>query len=370
MFVSLPVELQRECVRGLDLESLKAFRLVSKTTLALPTEELFSTVGLMPSDESVERYTNIINDEKLNPLVRKVVFNTSDDPNSTDEEESKLLESYADAMKSLGRFEKLKEVGVRFAQECADSPPWSLFVRTKVLEALFEGTENSKHSAVNVNCLTIKNLQDVTSSSIYESDNFHSFRSRLKQLHLDITTETDDLSPEHSIELDNLHIGFDCDLPLHWLEPLQPQLTDLSIFSNTFWGFYPDCNLQDIHFPNLKSLSLGNWNIVHDWQIDWILSHGTTLRELFLDDCGIVTLLRMTEKQIPEEWSGLPVFLDGGMESHYVKEITMRWHEVFPRFQSDLPQLQRFSLGKGDWDWGTQFEERYELTPRLLETRC
>ncbi|EDN92448.1 hypothetical protein SS1G_08311 [Sclerotinia sclerotiorum 1980 UF-70] len=47
-------------------------------------------------------------------------------------------------------------------------------------------------------------------------------------------------------------------------------------------------------FAKLPStwLELGNYSFSHDWQLDWILSHGETLQVLILDFRPIVSVLR------------------------------------------------------------------------------
>ncbi|KAF2634450.1 hypothetical protein P280DRAFT_413823 [Massarina eburnea CBS 473.64] len=378
MFFDLPVELQRVCVHTLHVDALKEFRLVNKTALALATEVLFGTVSLMPSDESAEKFTNILHDETLSSFVRKVIFNTSHDPAAEDRKESDLLDSFADAMRSVGRFKNLKVVDLGFALNCAHEDGsvtgWEKEVaetvsfRTDVLETLLEGMDNDQTPATNVNHLVIKNLQDGTSPGIYNSAGFISVLGRLKRLHLNITTETDEASPEDEIMKPSLHRCFNRDLSERWLKPLQQQLTHLTIYCSTFWGFFPVCDLRGVHFPNLKSLSLGNWTIVHVWQIQWLLSHGRTLEAVILDDCPIVTVLKVNAEQKPKEWN-LAVSSESPTSQIDIKEIGMRWHHVFPRFQLELPHLQHFALGQGGWKEGTQFEERYDLAPRLLKSR-
>ncbi len=63
-------------------------------------------------------------------------------------------------------------------------------------------------------------------------------------------------------------------------------------------------DFRGLHFPKLKKLQLENYTFSHDWQLDWILSHGATLEELMLDDCPIVSFIR-NYGEIDEE--GYPV---------------------------------------------------------------
>lgn len=42
-----------------------------------------------------------------------------------------------------------------------------------------------------------------------------------------------------------------------------------------------------IVFPNLRYLALGNHTFTQNWQVDWIISHGSSLVTLILEDCPI-----------------------------------------------------------------------------------
>lgn len=185
-------------------------------------------------------------------------------------------------------FNSLQGVELKFARECAaDGSSVLLFkqevcetqlFRTKVLEVFFKSLNDAKGSGEKIDSLTIKNLQDCTSERIYHSKNFQVVRSRLMKLHLQIATESDETAPEYNIDKTGCHQMFTIDLLDHWLKPLQlqSQLTHLTLYTAVcFWRFWPFCDLRRVCFPRLKSLSLGNWTIVHGWQIDWILSHGT-----------------------------------------------------------------------------------------------
>lgn len=77
-------------------------------------------------------------------------------------------------------------------------------------------------------------------------------------------------------------------LPSLWLEPGTSNLQHLTLFANPYWGYYPKFSLQGVHFPNLKTLSLGKHCFVDDSQLDWTLSHGSTLTKLHFSDCTIL----------------------------------------------------------------------------------
>ena len=380
MFFQLPLELQRQCVQSLDVATLKSFRVVNKSALALATESLFSTVNLLPTDGSAEKYSHILNDARLKLLVRRAIFNTSEDPLDDDrehEEKAKFLRSFKDVMLSVSKFPRLKEVELKFSRACSMPSSWDRYgaevaesrhFRISVLNSFFAGLREAREPGVHVESLSIKNLQDGTDKRVYDSKAFQAVVGKVKRLHLQIATEDDESAPENNIDFESCQNFFRVSLPGQWLKPLQSQLTHLTLYAGQMhWGFWPFCDLRGIHFPALKSLALGNWTIVHEWQIDWLLSHGSTLEELILDECPIVTALRMSDKQIKLYWPDLPnLWTNRFGDGHYFKEVSIRWHHVLPRFQTSLPHLGRFAMGRGDWRRQTMFEDRYEMVNKCL----
>jgi hypothetical protein len=372
MFFKLPVELQHQCVRSLDVATFRSLRLVNKSAIALATEHLFSTVVLLPTNASAEKYMTVLESTKLNPIVQGVIFNTSEDPLSDERKESVLLDSFRDALFSVTRFRNLRKVDLKFARNCAMSLPFEVAVaetehfRTEVLRALFYGLNKKRNPPAHVPFLTVKNLQDRTDEKFYDSVPFLKVTRRLQRLHLQIATEDDEDCPYQNSYQEGCQRCFNVGLPNRWLKPLQTQLTHLSLYSaECMWGFWPMCPLRDMHFPSLKSLALGNWTIVHEWQIDWLLSHGPTLEELILDDCPIVTTLKMYADRVKTYWpdAGRPwTNYVGGL--CWFKEAPLRWHHVFPRFQDSFPRLCNFAMGSG-----TTFEQRYELAARCVNGR-
>lgn len=105
-----------------------------------------------------------------------------------------------------------------------------------------------------------------------------------------------------------------------------------------------------MHLPQLKTLSLGNFTFVHDSQLDWILSHGATLTELYIDDCPI-----LFEVLIHEEKTYLaPDAYETHQHSHGNKKYASydsRWHDYFQAFKDKLPLLQHFRFGSCPYWW-------------------
>ena len=196
------------------------------------------------------------------------------------------------------------------------------------------------------------------------SDTFRSVRITLTNLHLQIATEERE---QHELDCAAIHQGFTVDLPELWLNPTVPHLTHLTLYCySAMWGLYPFVDFRQVQtFPYLESLSFGNWTIAHDWQIDWIVSHGATLKQLLPDDCPIVVALRMVgdDNMAQLNFPGLQP-LPGEDWAPYFTLVPLR---------SNLHQLEHFAMygtgGNHDWCEDT-FEHRYSLENALRSSRC
>ena len=137
------------------------------------------------------------------------------------------------------------------------------------------------------------------------------------------------------------------------------------------WGLYPFVDFRQFGpFPCLESLSLGDWTIAHDWQIDWVLSHGPTLKQLLLDDCPIIPALRMAGDDNMARLNFPSLQAEGDSYFPYFKLISLRWHQVLDRFRSVLPHLEHFAMCGSDCDWTDDaFDHRYNLTNKFRANR-
>ncbi|KAH3944752.1 hypothetical protein HBI81_231620 [Parastagonospora nodorum] len=229
---------------------------------------------------------------------------------------------FLEMLELIHQIKNLQEVELKFAKQCAveEVTRWSSWTKgvaetLRFRNKVFENFLSALQQAGKIQYLTIKNLQDYHNKSIFERQDFRIIRDRLPQLHLQIAAEYDEASPEYTIEKPALHAGYTQDLPNTWLKPLSGQLTHLTLYgaeSMCMWGIWPlvdFCNIPT--FAHLKSLSFGRFTVVHDWQIDWILSHAETLEELIPDDCPIVTVLYMDDKPAKASFPDLPILRSG-----------------------------------------------------------
>ncbi|KAH8701311.1 hypothetical protein GQ44DRAFT_717848 [Phaeosphaeriaceae sp. PMI808] len=211
-------------------------------------------------------------------------------------------------------------------------------MRTQVLNTLFTALD---HDYLNVTNLRIDHLQDYT-KGVYNTPAFQNVRKKLTQLHLKIVSESSEWKPEGDIDMNERHDFFNHELNKHWLIPLQNQLTNLTLFSNDFFGVYPRWDTRGLHFPHLQSLSLGMWSIAHDWQIEWLLSHANTLEELYLEECPIVNSTQNSNMG-PDELSITNTYNNEGQ--FFPK---LRWHTVLSLVSKRMKRLRRFSMVHGD----------------------
>lgn len=162
-------------------------------------------------------------------------------------------------------------------------------------------------------------------------------------------------------------------------------LRKLSLYSNFYWGFNPKLSLEGIHCPNLQSLTLGHFSFFEDQQVDWILSHSSTLQELYLDDCSILFRARIQDSKYKLDNCPIPTsrmeFQAGDVRGEaslyhrgdaWLYHYPRRWNDYFVSFETGLPHLRRFVIGhNGAWSPKTElaFEKELELVPALMHDR-
>lgn len=147
-------------------------------------------------------------------------------------------------------------------------------------------------------------------------------------------------------------------------------LEHLTLYCDRHLGLCPALDLSVVHFPRLKSLALGKFTFAHGDQLDWILAHGPTLRELYLDNCWTIHHTRCygTEDTQPvypsaarEPWE--PNERIPCLERRYPR----RWHHYFDSFRTGLPHLRHFRFGRSDWTNEYPFEKERDITIGLFD---
>ncbi|KAF7195144.1 hypothetical protein HII31_03612 [Pseudocercospora fuligena] len=383
----IPNELLDRVCAFSETAALKSLRLTSKTCNASAIKALFSHVEVLPAKESVRKCIAILRTDYLNAMVTHIAINTSLTPENEDESENGgwpseriLPDGFDFVLFMIGKFEKLKQVSLRFSRPCVaeEQEGWGLGdhkaisvrdtvrLRHSVLRHLLEGLRH-KHHPAKISSLTIKHLQNILNDEVGLSEDLVSTLSGLTSLSLQIAGEVTDF-PESDDQLTEPHQFFGTDLCKKILVPASANLQDLRLYSNEYWGFWPFFNFYGLHFPSLKSLTLGNFIFFTDHQLDWIISHADTLRSLTLDDCAILPDARLYngDQYFPEALRRFIQFSqeDGEVFLHH----PARWHDYFRAFSEKL-QLRHFGFGHGSWDKHRQLEDSDLLPVELRDDR-
>ncbi|MCJ1309723.1 hypothetical protein MMC25_003383 [Agyrium rufum] len=386
---SLPQEIMDIIVSQGSRKELKTLRLTSKSLSVAATEALFSYVHTNPEAYSQKAFQAILEDTRFSRLVRTLRYTTfqgSDKELSeygNDQEESELSEELATTLGAFVQFPNLQAVQLVFAKVCSNPKPGrhlpaaeqSIEFRYQFMEKLFAALDTSLRSHPQPKSLSIKNLQNKNVKSFVGSDTFLSIISSLKELRLGVIVQYDSTCFEDSWAFSEMH-DFWKELPGTWLRPACDNLESLALHMDSYWGYFPKCDLRKIHFRKLRTLELGNYSFSHDWQHKWILRHGETLEELVLDHCCILTYTANFGAMDEEKY---PVQPEEDRGRSYFYEYPRAWSTYFSRFKRWLPHLKTFRMGSGDWRDGINFfgeghwrtglnEERYMTLDRTVES--
>ncbi|ESZ95191.1 hypothetical protein SBOR_4422 [Sclerotinia borealis F-4128] len=380
-----------------DFRDLKALRFVSKSVSVPATEELFSycslylqglhaqegddgredveedngeeqegeVIGEMASTiksrskTDMEARTNlekVLSVSHLKQAIYTIRYITNLDPNlSMDEynEDSQPFSAFTTPMRNLVEnsvpIGRKKMVGSFILLEHKIAMNIALlFLRRKLFAAL----NNPKFPTPDFTTLSLKNLQNVNDPILTKSENFLAVLNRITNLRIRVVVEYDEASPASSWGFAPMH-DFFTQFPSTWLAPCTQNLTSLTLHCCEFWGYFPRCDWRDVHFPQLKKLELGNYTFSHDWQLDWILSHGDTLEVLVLNNCPIVSAIRQFGDASEEKYVMEPT-KDSGSEN--VWYYRTKWADHFRKMQDSILKLRLLQIGTGTWLHGKGFD--------------
>jgi hypothetical protein len=129
----------------------------------------------------------------------------------------------------------------------------------------------------------------------------------------------------------------------------------------------------------LHSLTLGHHIFHHEHQVDWIISHSSTLKELYLDRCSILYQIGCSIPGWLDEEGYPRAIPPGGVAADYgwscgpehgdhqefardlqFTSISIRWHDIFRRFANELHNLHTFKFGSSK-QWKMDTASRYIL---------
>ena len=134
----------------------------------------------------------------------------------------------------------------------------------------------------------------------------------------------------------------------HWLAPTHANLTTLSLFHDSFWGWLPKVDFRPIKLPRLRVLALGNFSFAYDIHFEWLTSLGNSLEALYLDDCPLVCAVKGAELLNPDRPPTMDDLVDtktGTLSWTYCKPRS--YH--LPRLAMSLVKLRWFVMGHGRW---------------------
>ncbi|KAM0700435.1 hypothetical protein Q7P35_012156 [Cladosporium inversicolor] len=386
--LDLPEELLFLCCQHADISATRALRLTCKRMIRIATKGLFAHVHLLPTTASANKARVILENEDLMPLVTTISIRASlENHNSKKrptwgipgwpednfdyngaihgiEIDGLLSPTFKKMLNDIGLFKNLRRVDLKFDWEVKVDGSWddsgnhkeSQEYRDLFLQNFLRALNHPEHPASKVHGLSICNLQDLSDYEILGSEDFKSVLSRLDTLELNIATEERPTGRDQEIAYPERHQFFGADLVDLWLAPVQHNLVSLKLYSNCYWGYLPKCDLRKLHFPRLKRLALGKMTFTHDWQLDWILSHGQTLESLTLYDCPLVHDANVAQGMDSERYVTLHEgTVDWDMDNERTWSYASRWHDYFRKMTTGLPHLQRF--GMAHMPWGVDYYE-------------
>ncbi|KAH8803050.1 hypothetical protein F5884DRAFT_494802 [Xylogone sp. PMI_703] len=212
----------------------------------------------------------------------------------------------------------------------------SIMFRTQVLSTIFSALNDPRYPTPNLRKLCLFNLQNMNPTDLIHSSNFLCVLQRLSALDLDIVTEPSGESEEW--QKPDFH-NFLVDLPSIWLKPACENLTDLTLSMDVHWGYFPPVDFRSVHFPKLKRLGLQLFTFTHDWQIEWIISHGASLEELDLRDSVIIRRVWTYGLLDMENYHLAP---RSDQTNTQFWQYDGRWKDYFFRIEEGLPKLTSF----------------------------
>ena len=145
-----------------------------------------------------------------------------------------------------------------------------------------------------------------------------------------------------------------------WLTPVSQGLTTLSLDAGDYWGYNPKIDFSRTHFPKLKTLALGHYLWSHDWQLQWLLSHGGTLEHLYMEMSPLLVQYRSSHELDNE---GYPLALE---EVYTVwsrsatRNYTRRWSYYLTEIAGGLHHLQTFKMSDVDGKMASEGYENFE----------
>ncbi|KAL5336351.1 hypothetical protein BJX70DRAFT_282656 [Aspergillus crustosus] len=389
--LTIPPEILHRVFFYADQESRKALRLSSVLLGETGRSWIFQTTTISRVKSICARFENILDRPDIVNAVTKIYLDTidPDDGNGSvttedgdefleaseedEDDDSALPPRFWKLVNRLSEFPRLQSVVIRFDPKCEEEDDWGDAQQTKEFRAAVLKKAFSVIAALPrlPKELGIQDLQNINPTDEETVGDINKVLGGLQRLRLNNANELDEGNGENNVEKQAIH-DFYPSLASTWLLPALTNLEHLSIYSSIYWGFNPIADLETAHFPRLKSLALGNYTFVRDAQLEWILSLGETLEELYLDDCPIlfeVAIYPDTKPRTsldPNSYKDHPKF-QRKTHAYY----NTRWADYLRAFNERLPHLKHFRLGHNPHWWEddtTPFEKEDQIRIKFYES--
>lgn len=376
--LSLAPEVVENIVKQIDARNdLAKTRLVCKELDKYASKELFDHVLLSPSEDRIDAWNSISEDNMIRQIPRGVVINTRSDmdedgyADGEDDEDEDVTEAFENALTTLTKFPHLESVEINFTVQCygerdGDEDHWAPEVaedasrRKELLTLIFQAIQARTADKQNrtIRKLTITNLQNMPLPDFTSSALFRDVMAQLDELHVSLTQECNEHGPDHDYTCVELRT-FPAHFVSAWLAPVSANLRALSIYSHSDnWGPFPGrFDFSALAFPKLQRLALGYYTLAHDDDIDWILAI-KGLKSLVLHNCMIPSWIRIDAGNMPiwkpstRGWTPMTGAARSGSDWP-AWSYGGTWSTALDRIRLSLPELREFAFDQGRRNpWG------------------
>lgn len=343
-------------------------RLSCKLLSQLASRELFSTVYLYPTEDSIAKSDNILSSAYIRPMVRELRVEampwSGHGGNRLEQPQA-----WRDLVERMYEFPNMNAVDLKLEQSCwADEG-----ADEEHGECLMEGEENRQRNLTlcframaklngvegrRIAKLTVGSLHSTIRGDIVSSKEFESVLSKLDELCVHVCCA--DLVYHRHDEVVYGNPAVWTPWPVFndsWLKHAV-NITALTISSKWSWGTMPLWYNRDLYFPKLKTLSLHNYIITWQSQVDWILKH-KALTHLKLSELCMSRYYRVQPYQtgrvdfsavevVHSPTPGQCILLIRQEENRLGNALV--WDDVEDGFYDKLPELRVFVMYGGQRD--------------------
>lgn len=263
------------------------------------------------------------------------------------ENEFSMSKIMRDLIRDVPKFEHLSSLCISSHNSIRTCSPLArervIAFRKDFLASVLTPLMNSPPSKTRIEHLHITPLQSFEDPSLTSSVGFVNLLRNIRSLKLKTQNEPAMYAPT-DLSLHQQSVDFYTTLPDTWLLPAAQTLKTLYLSADLRWGWYPKVDFRHIHFPHLQSLTLEAFTFTSDWQLEWFLSHGGSLRRLKLAECSILGFVDNSSSFLDSDGYVVSTNNVTNVEVRRQYRFAGRWCHYFKAFAASLPLLQLFSL--------------------------